>query len=175
MNSKTTLSIIAGLLVLALASTGAWYHAHEALRESRSQLVASTLLPIGELLKENRAIINELQAEPYAEKDNGVLESYLIRIRHDGVAKNVQMKQRLDQLTENNTAIVALIKAYTPQAKTPTFTVEADKFRSYASTWRDRWNSMMELFMAGGNYPAVGTPLPPGFSDAMQAEIAVAG
>jgi hypothetical protein len=40
------------------------------------------------------------------------------------------MKQKLDALAENNTAIVTLIKAYAPQAKTPAFTTEADKFRS---------------------------------------------
>ena len=72
----------------------------------------------------------------------------------DGVAKYADMKQRLDQLAENNTTIVALLKAYGPHAKTAGFTAEADKFRNYASAWRDRWNSVMELFMAGGNYAA---------------------
>jgi hypothetical protein len=174
MNSKTTVSIIAGLSVLVLASTAAWYHAYEALRESRSQLVASTLAPIGPLLKENQTIINELRAEPYAENDNGILESYLIKIRRDGVAKNAQMKQRLDQLAENNNAIVTLIKVYSPRAKTPAFTTEADRFRNYASAWRDRWNSVMELFMAGGNYAAAEIPFAKGLPDAVQAEIAAA-
>ena len=82
------------------------------------------------------------------------------------------MKQRLDQLAENNTAIVTLIKAYSPHAKTPAFTAEADKFRNYASAWRDRWNSVMELFMAGGNYAASGVPFPKDFPAAVEAEIA---
>jgi hypothetical protein len=42
------------------------------------------------------------------------------------------MKQRLDQLADNNTAIVTLIKAYSPQVKTAAFTTAADKFRNYA-------------------------------------------
>jgi hypothetical protein len=84
------------------------------------------------------------------------------------------MKQRLDQLAENNTTIVALIKAYAPPARTPAFTTEADKFGNYASAWRDRWNSVMELFMEGGNYPASGVPFPTGFPEAVQAEIAAA-
>jgi hypothetical protein len=67
------------------------------------------------------------------EKDSGILESYLAKIRRDGVAKNVEMKQRLDALAENNTAIVTLIKAYAPHAKTPVFTVDGDKFRNYAA------------------------------------------
>ena len=28
------------------------------------------------------------------------------------------------------------------------------------SAWRDRWNSVMEIFMAGGNYPASGVSFP---------------
>ena len=45
---------------------------------------------------------------------------------------HADMKQRLDQLADNNTAIVTLIKAYSPKAKTAAFTTEADKFRNYA-------------------------------------------
>jgi hypothetical protein len=100
------------------------------------------------------------------------LESYLVKIRRDGVPKNAPMKQRLDLLAENNTAVVALIKAYAPHAKTAAYVAEADKFRNYSSAWRDRWNSMMELFMAGGNYATSGVPFPDGFSAAVDAEIA---
>jgi hypothetical protein len=92
----------------------------------------------------------------------------------DGVAKHADMKQRLDQLAGNNTAIVTLIKAYAPQARMPGFTLEGDKFRNYASAWRDRWNSVMELFMAGGNYAVSGVPFPAGFTTAVDAEIAAA-
>ena len=136
--------------------------------------MGSTLSPVSVLLKENQAITNELQVEPYAEKDTGIFGSYLLKIRRDGVAKHADMKQRLDQLAENNVAIVTLIKAYSSYAKTPGFTIEADKFRNYASAWRDRWNSVMELFMAGGNYAASEVPFPKGFLDTVQAEIAAA-
>jgi hypothetical protein len=100
------------------------------------------------------------------------LQAYLAKICRDGVPKNAPMKQRLDQLAENNTAIVALIKVYAPHAKTPAFVAEADKFRNYSSAWRDRWNSVMELFMAGGNYPTSGVTFPDGFSATVDAEIA---
>jgi hypothetical protein len=133
-----------------------------------------TLEPVAALLKENQAIIKELQMEPFTEKDASILESYLTKIRRDGVAKHADMKQHLDQLVENNTAIVTLLKAYSPQSKTPVFTAETDKFRNYAAAWRDRWNGMMELFMAGGNYAASGVPFPGGFPDAVKAEIAAA-
>ena len=174
MKNKTTAAITAASLILVLATAGAWHHTYQDLQASRSQFVGSTLSPVSVLLKENQAITNELQAEPYAEKDTGILGSYLLKIRRDGVAKHADMKQRLDQLAENNVAIVTLIKAYSSYAKTPGFTIEADKFRNYASAWRDRWNSVMELFMAGGNYAASEVPFPKGFPDAVQAEIAAA-
>lgn len=133
-----------------------------------------TLEPVAALLSENQAIIKELQSGSFGEKDAGVLESYLMKIRRDGVPRHADMKQRLDQLAENNTAIVTLIKAYSPEARTPAFKTEADKFRNYAAAWRDRWNGVMELFMVGGNYLASEIPFPIAFPDAVHTEIGAA-
>jgi hypothetical protein len=163
--------------VLVLCTVGAlslWLHDHAALQEARTQIVTRELQPIATLFKENRTLLQELKSEPFTEADSGILESYLAKIRRDGVAKHADSKQRLDQLAENNTAIVTLIKGYAPHAKTPAFTSEADKFRNYASAWRDRWNSVMEIFMAGGNYPASGVSFPAGIFAAVEAEIAAA-
>ncbi len=159
---------------IALAAAGGWYQVSNALHESHTQVVTGTLGPIASLLRENQALIKDLQSEPFAEKDAGILAAYLAKARRDGVAKHADMKVRLDQLAENNTAIVTLIKAYAPYAKTPAFTTEGDKFRNYASAWRDRWNSVMEVFMAGGNYAASDVPFPKGFPAAVDAEIATA-
>ena len=174
MSNKALWVLFMVALVAAFAAAGFWHLEHEALEESRSQVLTGELLPIATLLKENQALIQELEAEPSKEKDSGILESYLGNIRRDGVAKHVDMKQRLDMLAENNTALVTLIKAYASHAKTAAFTAEGDKFRNYASAWRDRWNSVMELFMAGGNYPTSGVPFPAGFPSAVEAEIAAA-
>jgi hypothetical protein len=171
-NTRTLAGFLTLALVATLVTTGAWYHTQQSLKESRARFVATTLEPMTALLKENQQIITELQAEPFVEKDNGILESYLIKIRHDGVAKNALMKQRLDQLAENNTALVTLISVYLPHAKTTAFASEANKFRNYAIAWRDRWNSIMELFMAGGNYPAAGSPYPKDFAGIVDAEMA---
>jgi hypothetical protein len=173
-NNRTSTLLLASALVAAVAAAAGWYHASAGLRELQMLGVVAELQPAAVLVKENQALITELQAEPFAEKETGILASYLAKIRRDGVAKHADMKQRLDQLAENNTAIVTLIKAYAPHAKTPAFSTEGDKFRNYASAWRDRWNSVMELFMAGGNYAASEVPFPKGFPDAVQAEIAAA-
>jgi hypothetical protein len=91
--------------VVALVAIAAWYQASSALRDSRTQIIGGTLEPIAAMLKENQAFIQELQSEPFTEKDSGILESYLAKIRRDRVAKHADMKQRLDQLVENNTGM----------------------------------------------------------------------
>lgn len=174
MNHKTVWALLGAALIAACVAAGFGYHEHAALEELRSQVVAGELQPIATLLKENQTLLQELRSEPFTEKDSGVLEAYLAKIRRDGVAMHADLKQRLDSLAEINTAIVTLIKAYAPHAKTTAFTVETDRFRNYASAWRDRWNSVMELFMAGGNYAVSGVPFPGGFPAAVDAEIAAA-
>jgi hypothetical protein len=168
-NSLVFLSIAVAAAVIA---AGLLFYEHSQLRKARAEVIAAELQPIAMLLKEDQSLIKELQAEPFTEPNSGILESYLTKIRRDGVAKHADMKQRLDTLAENNTTIVTLIKAYAPQARTTAFLPDGDKFRNYASAWRDRWNSVMELFMAGGNYAAAGVPFPVGFAGAVDAEIA---
>jgi hypothetical protein len=138
MNSKTLWTPLVAALIAAVVSAGFWHREHRALNEVRTQVAANELQPIASLLKENQSLIRELQAEPFTEQDSGVLESYLAKIRRDGVPKHADMKQRLDALAENNTGIVTLIKAYASIAKSPGFAAEGDKFRNYACAWRDR-------------------------------------
>jgi hypothetical protein len=173
-NSKTAWVLCVIALAAALVATAVCYQNRLALRELRTQVLVDELQPIAALLNENQGIIAQLEAEPFIEKGSGILESYLAKIRRDGVPKNAEMKQRLDQLAENNAAIVTLIKAYSPHAKAAEFKSQADKFQHYAIAWRDRWNSAMELFMAGGNYPAAGIPFPNEFPRTVRAELAAA-
>jgi hypothetical protein len=77
------------------------------------------------------------------------LESYLAKIRRDGVVKHADMKHRLDELAENNTAAVTLIKTYLSPAKTQEFSAAAQTVSTDAFVWRDRCNFEMELFTAG--------------------------
>jgi len=174
LNNKTPFFIAAIAVVVALVAVCFWHHEKQAFAKLHMQTVIGEVQSITTLLLEDQALFKELQAEPFAEKDLGILESYLAKIRRDGVPKHADMKQKLDQIAENNTAIVTLIKVYAPQARTAAFVPEGDKFRNYASTWRDRWNSVMELFMAGGNYAASGVSLPAEFTAAVDAEIKAA-
>lgn len=167
MNSKAPWVLSVMTLLAAVVAGAAWYQASGAVRELR----AAELRPIAALLKEDWDILIALQTDAALGKDSGILASYLAKIRADGVAKHADMKQRLDQLAENNGAIVALIGVYSAHTTTTRFGTEADKFRHYAIAWRDRWNSVMELFMAGGNYAVAEVPFPAVFASAVQAEI----
>jgi hypothetical protein len=170
-NQKNIWAFLAVAVVVAVVALGLLVYERLQLQEVRAQIVAGELQPIAMLLKEDEAILKELRAELFAETDSGILDSYLAKVRSDGVSKHADMKQKLDQLAENNTGIVTLIKAYAPQARKPAFVPEGDKFLYYAYAWRDRWNSVMEIFMAGGNYAAAGVPFPKDFPAAVEAEI----
>jgi hypothetical protein len=171
-----TKSVIAALAFagMIVAATG-WYREHVSVHELGLRVAASELMPIARLLKENRALMQQLEGELAAEKDSSILQDYLTKVRRDGIANCADLKRQLDQIADNNASIAAFIEAYSPHATTATFTSEADKFRTYASAWRDRWDSMLELFMAGGNYPAAQIPFPSEFSAAVEKELVSVG
>jgi hypothetical protein len=168
-NKSVWILLVAALVAFAVVGTE-WYHSVASLRDLR----ASELETLAVLLNEDQELLQVLQTDAALAKESGILGSYLASIRVDGLPKHAEMKQRLDRLAESNSAILALISVYTPHAKTATFKSEADKFQHYAIAWRDRWNSVMELFMAGGNYPVAETPFPKELIGAVQVEMEAA-
>ena len=81
MNSKTLQNLLLIVSVSALVVAAGWYHASDALYGVRTRIIGGTLEPIAILLKENQLILEEMQSEPFSEKDSGILESYLVKIR----------------------------------------------------------------------------------------------
>ena len=140
-------------------------------RAATQAFIADTLDPITEMLKENAALAQELRSPPYAEGDNDFVSAYLIKIRRDGVPKYSDMKRRIDRINNNNTAILALLAKYSTHAKTPAFKAWTERFRDYAISLRDRWQSLFEIFMAGGNLSVAAPPFPVDFSQAITAEL----
>ena len=168
MNSQNMLST--GAFAVAVICAVGWFHAHQTIRTLQRTYVSDTLDPISEMLKENAAITQELSAAPFAEGDNDFVSAYLIKIRRDGVPKHSDMKQRIDRINNNNTAILALLAKYSAHARTPAFKASAERFRDYAISLRDRWQSVPEIFMAGGNLPAAGPMFPADFSQTARTE-----
>jgi hypothetical protein len=169
MDRRNLLSIAA--LVVAVVCAVGWFHAHQRLQDAKQAQVADTLNPIGEMLKENAAITKELEAAPFAEGDNQFVSAYLIKIRRDGVPKHSDMKQRIDRIVNNDTAILALLSKDSTHARTPAFKASAERFRDYAISQRDRWQSVPEIFMAGGNLPVTAPPFPADFAGVVSSEI----
>jgi hypothetical protein len=152
--------------VAAVVAGAGWNEARSELRACR----LGELAPIAALLKEDQELFQALRTG--SATGAGILAAYLAEIRADGVAEHADTKQKLDRLAENNSAILALINVYSPHAKSAAFNAEAERFKRYAIAWRDRWNSVMELFMAGGNYPVAEVPFQKEFLSAVEAEIA---
>jgi hypothetical protein len=166
-NNKRVWILLFAVVVASAALGAACYLADARLRDLR----AGELEPLAALLKEDQELLRVLQADLAADKTSNILGKYLAAIRADGLPKHADVKQRLDRLAENNSAILALVNVYAPHAKTAAFKSESDQFLHYAIAWRDRWNSVMELFMAGGNYAAAEVPFPTEFIGAVQAEL----
>src|ERR1017187_6120213 len=80
MNNKSMMICLVASFIAAAVATGFWQHEREALAETRSQVVLGELQPMTTLLKENQALIQELNSDPFTEKDSGMLESYLAKI-----------------------------------------------------------------------------------------------
>ncbi len=139
---------------------------------SRQETVLSKLVA---LAQERSATLKQLRADQYAEPDVGVVGAYLAKIRRDGVGKHAGMKQRLDEVSADTAALVVLLEMHEPQAQSEAFKRESKRFRRYAAAWLDRWNSVMEVFMLGGNYPSMEVPYPTGFDEALAIEAAEAG
>ncbi len=138
----------------------------------RPQLLTNTLRRIAAMLSENQRLLKELQVAASTANDFNVLDAYVAKIRLDGVPQHADMKMKLDHLAENNIAIVALIDVYAPHAKSAMFTSQADRFRRFASAWRDRWNSVLELMASGGHFSISGIAFPTEFAAAVDSEIA---
>jgi hypothetical protein len=168
MDRRNVLAITA--LAVAVVCAVGWFNAHQKLHDVKQAQISDTLNPIEEMLKENAAITKELEATPFAEGDNQFVSAYLIKIRRDGVPKHSDMKQRIDRIVNNNTAVLALLSKYSAHARTPAFKASAERFRDYAISLRDRWQSVPEIFMAGGNLPAAAPPFPDDFLQAIAAE-----
>lgn len=154
------------LLLVAVGVTSYTWRA-----SSDRQHARATIEAIAALSAQREDALRRLSVQPFAEPGVGVVDSYLAKIRRDGVGKHSDFKRRLDEIGANTIAIGALIDVYEPNSKTARFRAEAKKFRAYALVWTDRWNGVFETFMLGGRLPANDPLYPDGFSEALQSEI----
>lgn len=116
------------------------------------------------------ALRTNLKQPQFVENGANAQSAYLAKIRRDGVPAHAQMRHKLGSISKSNVAILTLLDLYEPFAQTEDFKREARVFRESAIAWNDRWDSLMEYFMAGGNLPASDVPFPDGLVAAVKAE-----
>jgi hypothetical protein len=130
----------------------------------------SILESIASQLDAQTALRTELGGAKFTAAATSAQGAYLSKIRQDGMRAHSEMRHKLGSLSKSNVAILTLLDLYEPYAQTEAFKAEARAFRSYAIAWNDRWDSVMEYFMAGGNLPVSDVPFPDGFRAAVEAE-----
>jgi len=171
MKNKLSAALLVVVLALLAASGLLWRNGQRAADEARLRAVKTLLEPVQALLEQNRVQLEQLRATQ-ADKGGDVLESYLAKIRREGVPANAGSRQLLDQVAVNNVAIVTLLTAYGPHARTPALQREVDRFREHAASWQRRWGSVMEVFMAGGTFAAPLAAFPAELPDRLKDELA---
>ena len=145
---KSPLVLFTGAVVIAaLSSLVTWRVSHSDLRED-------TFGPVKALLTDNAHIVDALKKSEGVDTEGQILNAYLALIRKDGVPKHSDFKSQIDPLVNNNTAIVALVTRFADHGGSPDFRAAAHQYTDYATALRDRWQSVFELFMAGGNLPS---------------------
>ena len=169
MNKSSLRAVLVCVVVAAASALVAWQWAVREVRTCRND---EGLVPVAALLKDNQKILASLAAGGGAVTEAAILESYLANIRRDGVSKYAATRRSIDTLVDNNTVIATVIAQRAARFHTPELRLQADRFREYATSLRERWHSMSETFMVGGSLPPTGPQMPADFAAAVAGEIA---
>ena len=161
--------LVAALIAVAALSALTLRSVSEAQR-AQTLTGARILEMIAAELGTQSALRADLQQPQFADNGANAQSAYLAKIRRDGVPAHAEMRHKLGSLSKSNVAILTLLDLYEPYAQTEDFKREARAFREYAIAWNDRWDSVMEYFMAGGNLPTADVPFPSGLVAAVEAE-----
>lgn len=169
---STWVAIVTSILTLVVG--GGWFQEYQkgkkAKREANERLVVDYLRPIITLLKVNEGIHGELY-QNNLEQGWGILESYLIKIRRDGIKPHALMRERIHTAVQNNDTIVTLLNKYAAYTIiTPELRSETERFRDHAIRYSNRWKALFEVYETKAELP-VAAPFPKGFPKAVEGEV----
>jgi hypothetical protein len=184
--SKTRSAVWLPIIItasVAIGSSAAWiyekYDQHqkqvnaqsEELRATNERLLRDYLLPIQVDLQDTKSISTQLRDQ--CEPGQGILESYVIKVRRDGNEKNVIMFGLMTDLVGKNAEIVSLLEGYAKNgnALTDDFITQSAAFREHARTYGVRFKALPAYIGIGGQLPNW-EPFPQQFPDALNHEIA---
>ncbi len=156
------------VMTVAVSGVATWQLAQSDLQGRQRE---HTLKQVAGLLAENAKLVADLRQSGGAATEGAMLSTYLDQIRKDGMPRHSATKRSIDRLVDNNTAIVALTRHHLEHHGTGAFRAAAHQYFDYAASVRDRWQSVFEIFMAGGNLPAANGERPAIFDKELQAEL----
>lgn len=163
--------------ILALLGGSGWYQEYNKNKAAEAavnqRLVSDWLSKIEDLLETNKVIYEELSSSLYSEPGWGILESYLLKIRRDGVPRHALMKQRIDSMDQNNQAIITLLRGYSGYIKTELLKAKSREFINHATLYSDRWGSLVEVYESGADFPTNAPVFPASFPYSIEQEINV--
>jgi hypothetical protein len=128
------------------------------------------LSPVATALTENKELFVELSGSNFNEPGWGIQESYYEKVRRDGPAKHLIMRDKIQALVDNNKTVLAHLNAYEPYMS-PMMKVQADLFRRHAVRYNSRWPAMTSAAETGADIPVAEPVFPEGFPSAVQEEI----
>lgn len=173
--SKLSILVAITTSVISILIGGGWYQEYRKNEQAKialnEQLITKTLQPVSALLAENKSIYDELSVEPYSELGWGILDSYLIKIRRNGVSRNSYMKNQIDKMVNNNEAILTLLRNYT--IKSEELRKQTAAFQEHANRYTSRWKSLIGVFTSNGYFPTGEPIFPKDFPKAVQNEISI--
>ncbi|MFM1886017.1 MAG: hypothetical protein RL026_1174 [Pseudomonadota bacterium] len=168
MNGKG-LSIAALLLaLLALGVSIAAWRNTAAQGAPREALLAT----LQQQRAEREALLAALAPPAGQAAPPGLIADYLGRIRASSVPAQAVRRQQLDALERNLNAMLATARAYEPLATGADFKPAVVQLADHVAQWSDRWDNVMEVFMAGGNLPAADPAFPAHWREVLEREAA---
>lgn len=149
-----------GVLVLAGLCVFLFRSVHGA--DPRAGLERQIQLRIAEHQRLESILAKDLEA------GTGPLDSYLARIRRDGVPQHAATHRQLAALAQLNAELLALAEAYEPVARRADYASRLRELRGYVIGWNERWNGIFETFMAGGNLAGSEPPFPARYGEGVE-------
>lgn len=101
--------------------------------------------------------------------DSELLQSFLSGIRRDGFIAHAAEKRKIDSLSANFQEISALLDVYVAEESPDEVRQARREFHAFAAAWQVRENSILGLYLVGGDLPSEPLVLPQSLRDAFPA------
>jgi len=103
-------------------------------------------------LREHDKLLASLEKRGAGPQGEGALSYYLAKSRSGGVASQAALRSDLNAVERNLSRALALLDLYEANTSDPDALSAIKNFRAYATSWLEREDALLELYMLGGGY-----------------------